>query len=235
MPDESFIKVDFDMKAAKIGMTHLQKNQFPFVMAKSLTETAEGARQAVGVQTRREFNLHTEFIPRNIKKSPAKKSDIQRWGIAEAAVFTGKKLDGWMGVHEWGGTKKPMQSSGRDEGKALALPGTDIMTKSYKTSTGKVKVRWKPKTLLKEYKGRNTAIQKGKKKTRARKSFIIKPKNTAMVVRRKGKMSKPLEILYVFKSEAKIKAKWGFAKAVRRYVNFAFRKKFDRNMTMAIR
>jgi hypothetical protein len=235
MPNQSFIKVDFDMKAAKKGMTHLQKSQFPFVLAKSLTQTAEGARQAVGVQTRREFHLHSEFIPRNIKKQPAKKKDIQNYGIAESAVFTGKKLDGWMGAHEWGGIKKPAQSTGRDKGKALALPGSDILTKSFKTSTGKVKVRWKPKALLKDYKGKGSGRQKGRKKTRARKPFIIKPRNTAMVVRRKSKMSKPLEILYVFKSKAKINPTWGFRKTVRRYVNFAFRKKFDRNMAMAIR
>lgn len=237
MATQEYVQLKVLMKEAKAALTNLQKEQFPFAYAKSLTDTAEGARLSVGVQTRREFTLHSEFIPRNIKKSGASKNDIRNWGYGEAAVFTGKRLDGWMGVHEWSGTKKPFQGAGVDEGKSLAIPARDLKEKAYKTRTGKVRVRWQPKTLLKFYQKGRAGFTKGKGKGRKGKPFIIRSGGsgaTAMIVRRKSKQRYPLEILYIFKSEAEIQASWGFAKTVRRYVNFAFQKKFNRNMALAI-
>lgn len=228
--DTGFIKIDFDMKAAKASLKRFEKSQFPFVYAKSLTETAEGARQGVGIQSRRVFQLHGNFIPRNIKKSPAKKSDIVNYGLAESAVFTGRRLDGWMGLHETGGTKRP-------SGKKLALPGAGIKKLSYKTRTGKTKKRYKPATLLKRYNEskkipRTRKVGRGGRK---RTPFIIEAKSgKLMIVRRISRKRYPLEILHLFADSSRIDRQWGFEKKVKQVVDFSFRKKFERNMKMAL-
>lgn len=238
MATTEFIKVDFDMEAAKKALTNLEKEQFPFAYAKSLTETAEAARQGVGIQSRRVFKLHSEFIPRNIKKSPALKRDIQLFGFGESAVLTGRRLDNWMGLHETGGTKEPdVSRGGKDRGSALALPGEGLKKRSYKTRTGKIRARWKPKRLLENYRGkrggRTMKVRRGgKKKT----PFIIRSKKNdqPILVRRVSKKRYPLEVLYVFVDDAKIDDRWRFAPTVRKVANFVFEKKFSRNLKMAI-
>lgn len=237
MATTTFIKVDFDMEAAKKALTSFKKQQFPFAYAKSLTETAEAARQGIGMQSRRVFKLHTEFIPRNVKKSSAMKSDIKLYGYAEAAVFTGKRLDEWMGLHEEGGIKKPAVFGSKDTGRKLTIPGKGLKTKAFKTRTGKVRARWKPKRLLENYRGvrggRTMKVRRGgQKKT----PFIIRTKSndTPILVRRVSKKRYPLEVLYVFVDDAKISDRWRFAPTVRKVANFVFEKKFRKNLKMAI-
>lgn len=238
MPTEQYIKLDVDMKATKAALSSLEKTQFPFAYAKSLTETAEAARQGVGIQSRRVFDLHTEFIPKNIKKSGASKQDIQHFGFGEASVFTGKRLDDWMGLHEFGGTKEPsMTGGGKDTGRSLALPGKELKQKSYKTRSGRVKARFRPKRLLAGYTssrgGRTQTVRRGgRKKT----PFIIEGQRSGvpMIVRRTSKKRYPLEVLYIFRKEAKIDDTWKFGDTVKRVANFAFRKKFARNLKNAI-
>lgn len=240
MATTQFIKIDFDAKKAMSALNTLERRQFPFAFAKSLTETAEAARQGVGIQSRREFGLHSEFIPRNIKKSGASKQDFTSFGFAEAAVFTGRRLDDWMGAHETGGTRKPGTGGvgGRDRGSHLALPGKGLKKRSFKTRSGKIRSRWKPKRLLEKFNdGRGGRTVKGGRGGRKKEPFVIRGKNSGvpMIVRRISKKRYPLEVLYVFVKDAKIDKKWGFEKTVRRVANGVFKKKLSKNLVMAVK
>ena len=239
MATTEFIKIDFDMKAAKSALTSLEKRHFPFAYTKSLTETAEAARKGVGIQTRREFTLHGEFIPRNVKKSGASKMDMTNFGFAEAAVFTGRRLDEWMGSHETGGTREPgVSGGGRDSGHSLALPGKGLKKRNFKTRSGKVRARWKPKNLLKKFDdGRGGRTVKRGRGGRKKEPFVIRGQKSGvpMIVRRISKKRYPLEVLYIFTKDAKIDKRWNFKGTVRKVANFAFQKKFNRNMRDAIK
>lgn len=235
---EQIVVLDFDVKSAMRKLTLIQKQEFPFAYTKSLTETAVAAKQAVGIQARRNFKLHSEFIPKNVKVQPALKKDFTQFGFAESAVFTGHKLDRWMGLQETGGLKKPFASGGKDTGKAIAIPASGLKSKSYKTKTGKVRSRWKPGALLKNFKGSSSfgKVRVRVKGSKTKKAFIIRGSGgTPMIVRRKSKSKYPLEVLYTFSSKPKIKPVWGFEKTVEFVANAVFERKFNRNFALALR
>lgn len=214
------------------------RQHLPFVLAKTLTQTAKGAAERVKMKTRREFNLHGEFIPRGIRFKSANKSDLVRFGFIESDVHTAPLISQFMPIHEMGGVRSPFPKGARDRGAALALPGVDLRRRGgFKTRTGRIKKIWKPEELLKHY---NAQGSKGGKQPRTgggarRKAFIIKSRRgQAMIVRRRGKGSYGLERLFLFTPRAKIKPVWDFEPTVRRFVAFAIVKKFERNMREAI-
>lgn len=220
-------------------LNYIQRQQLPFVLAKTLTETARGAAQAVQQVTRREFELHTEFIPRGIRIKPAKKEDLVRFGFIEADVHTAPRISTFMPIHETGGTRRPFPGRGgmRDSGRSLAMPGESLRTRKFKTATGRVRKRWKPGELLKQYnttRGNRTVKRSGRGGRRL--AFLVRTKRgDVMVLRRKSRKRYPLERLYYFDSFADFKSVWNFEPTVRRYVSFAFLQKFERNMRAAVR
>ena len=211
--------ITLDTKQTIKALKFFEKFQYPFVLAQTLTETAKGGKQAVGIQSRRSFKLHGEFVPNQIRIMSAKKTDVTKKGFAESAVFTGTKLNGWMGLHEMGGTKQAHATGGIDRGKRLAIPGKGLKKLSFKTSKGKVKTKYKPKNITKLPKTFFTLTRKG----------------LPVIMRRKSKKQYPTEIMYVFVLPARIKPEWKFEKAVVKYVNFSFKTKFSRNMKRALR
>lgn len=234
---EQMVRIDFNVDEVKRSLKWLAKSQFPFAYARTLTDTARACKQAVGIQARRVFKLHGEFIPRSIRIQAARKSDVVRMGFAEAAVFTGHKLDGWIGLQEWGGTKTPFASRARDKGRSLALPTRDLSKMSYKTKTGRIKKRLKPSTLLKNFRGSSSygKIRVREKGTATKKAFIVRARDgTPMIVRRKTRSQYPLQILYTFEKKGKVKPKWGFVKTCERVANAVIHKKFARHLRAAI-
>ena len=151
------------------------------------------------VLTRMQFDLKTEFIPKGVRRLPAKKSELQRDGNTNAVVFTMDKLD-FFTKHEKGGYREIATSSGgNDAGKALTIP-SKMMGESMETGTGKIRANYKPKRLLQNYTGINNTTRRGTGKSgrgRPKEPFIIRSKGsqTPMIVRRKGKKSYPLKIL----------------------------------------
>ena len=59
------------------GLSELEKQQFPFALAKTLTDLALGSAEAVRARTRAIFELKTEFIPKGIGIKPATKGDVK--------------------------------------------------------------------------------------------------------------------------------------------------------------
>ncbi len=220
------------------ALSRIEKQQHPFAFAKSLTMVAEGARKKVQQQTREEFDLHTAFIPKGIRKSGAKKSEIKNRGKSSASVFTLPRINNFMPIHEEGGTRTANAGGeGKDKGKYLTIPGNDFEDRMV-TKTGKTKKRFKPGQLLKNYKGRNNRRPLGKRRGRARRTpFIIRARSsgTPMIVRRTSKARKPLEVLYVFAKRTRYKATWDFEKTVDEYVPRAFPIIYKRNLKLAVR
>lgn len=225
---ENMFNVDATELVRKLGW--MSERQIPFVIAKALTVSAEEARLEVGIETRRNFHLHSEFIPRNVRKEPALKSDVKTKGYGEAAVLTGRALDGWMGLQEYGGLKLP-HSSGQhpnDKGTALTQRGKELSDLNYLTNSGKIRARWEPGNVL-GFQKTKTATRAANGKGGGRTAIFMTRSTTSgqkMIVYRAGRARLPLKVLYVFTKEASISPAWHFDEAVQRRINKCFHKNF---------
>lgn len=241
MASRSQIKITALTAEARRSLKSIERDQFPFALAKTLTEVAQMAVKEVQAQTRREFKLHSEFIPKGISRTRAKKSEVKNTGIGTTVIFTKPIISGWMPVHERGGTRDAYGGSGRDKGKYLAIPAEDLLKRSYRTGTGKVRKRWRPETLLEGYsKQYNVSMSGGitrpTKGGRKGKPFIIRGKGsgTPMIVRRKGPKRYPLELLYIFSRRARYKPQWGFERTVEDVVDLRFEMRLKHNLRRAV-
>lgn len=241
MASHSQIKITALTKDARRSLSSLERDQFPFALAKTLTEIAGMAVIAVRKKTRQEFDLHTEFIPKGITRTRAQKKDVKNKGIGETVVYTKPIISGWMPIHETGGNRKAHSGLGKDKGKYLTIPAQDLLKRAYKTGSGKARKRWKPSTLLSQYKGRNVSYSGGMTRPtrggRKGKPFIIRGKgsNVPIIVRRKGTQRYPLELLYIFSRKARYKPVWGFEKVVEEIVDLRFATRLKANLNVAVR
>ena len=218
------VKVDY--RDTIRALDRIEKKQVPFAVAKSLTQLAKIGQGAVWANTQKKFDLKAKaFIKRNIKITPAKKTDFKA-GKAFSAVYTDRKIINFMVGHEAGQTRT--SSTGK-----LAIPTTGVKKRAYRKASGGVKKSWLPSTLLKGFKG--SRGKRSKQKTRKKQPFIITTKTgVQMVVRRVSKKRKPLDFLYVFSKTAKIDKRWFFARTVERVVTFKSQNVFDRNLKLAL-
>lgn len=231
---KQFIKV-FEKEAYQ-ALSRIEKEQHPFAFAKSITDVAQGAVESVQSRTRQAFDLKTEFIPKGIRRTSAKKSEIKSMGRTKAVIFTQKRISGFMPIHEEGGDRDPYSSGGKDKGVSFAIP-SEMQGERMETKTGKTKKRFKPGELLKNYRGRTTFGRPRGKAGRKRGPFIIhgKKSNVPMIVRRRGKKRYPLEILYIFTNRAKYKPEWEFEETVQNYVETHFPSIYKQNLAEAVR
>lgn len=215
------VRIDFNMRKEQAKLTGVEKDQFPFALALALTRTAIQAQKVVQKETQEKFNLHTMFIPRNIKVIPAKKKDIQKFGLAEAFVGT-TKIISFMTPHEKGGMKKP-------RGRALSLP-SEGLGGGVRTATGAIKKSMRPAALLAKANAKGS--QKGRKKSGGGKPqpFV----RNGMILVRTGKERFPLRVLYKFESQAKIKPRWEFEDSVRIVVTNYFAHNMKESMRHAV-
>ena len=214
---------DFMRDAKYIGGT-----AYPKAVALTFKHIARKAKEDVQDETRRNFHLHSDYIPKGIRSTPEKKSQVlaaaksvERYHDITAAVYlrpgSGKRSLDFMVDHETGGTK-----TARGGGN-IAIPAKDLANYSSKTSRGAIRKNWKPAQLLAYYnrEGGNTKGNKLRKKGRGsiKKAYLKKSKSgDIQIVRRKNKKSRSLEFLYTFKKSADIKATWDFEKTVRKSV-----------------
>lgn len=208
------------------SLSAFEKNQYPFALARALTKTAGGAQRQAKRMTANKFDLHSKFVTRNIRITPAKKSDIVNYGFSRAQVRTDKKISKFMVQHEPGAVRSPLQSG------SIAIPMNDLknIPGGYQTRGGRVMAKYTPQRLLKGKKGK-----KGKR-SMLRKPFVLKGRGgTAFIVRRESLKRKPLEYLYQFKSAVKIPRKWGFVNTVRRFAKVRMRKNLERSLSLAVR
>ena len=220
-------------------LRRLKEKDVPFMVARSLTELAGLAKEEIGNEAERIFNLHTQFIPRQVRVKPALKTKFKQTGFTSSKVFSSKKIDGWMTKHVKGGIKKPFKSGSKDKGKGLAIKGKNLNRKT-KTSTGRTRKNWKPKELLKFYrssKGKRKANYNIGGRSPKKKAFIIRDTGTglALIVKRTSKRTTPLQIVYVLVPKAKIRPSWDWSSVTKNTVNKMKKPVFERNFKRIIK
>ncbi len=228
-----FVKLDVDYKDTKRALDFIGRRQLPFVYAKTLTQVAGIGQLQVRSRIRSLYDLHTDWIPRGIRIDPARKRDITSYGMAESRVYSSKAVTPFIGLHEHGGYRGPKR--GR---RAINIGGRDITSYSYKTTTGAIRKRWKPSTLLKDYKGQTRGRKLGPQSGGNRnKAFIIRSGSAGnpLVVRRRGRRGVNLELMWMWIRRAKIKATLNAEGTVRKAVNRNFERLFRKNMVSARR
>ncbi|GAG40437.1 unnamed protein product, partial [marine sediment metagenome] len=227
------------------ALSNIEKKQHPFALAKSITDVAQGAVKQVQIQTRRKFDLATDFIPKGVRRTMAKKRDVKMKGMATSVVFTMPKISGFMPIHEEGGKRDPFMGKGtrsrkgittKDTGKYFAIPSEMIEKKVYTTS-GKVKKRYLPGELLKNFqKSKSRNLGKGipmivrRQRGGTKTPFIIRAGGAPKDKKRRGE----LEILHIFTSRASYSPVWDFEETVYDYVVRAFGTIYKRNLRKAV-
>jgi hypothetical protein len=157
------------------------------------------------------YKLHSDWLPKGILVERANKKDIIQYGLAQAVVYSSKGSTPYVGLHETGGTKRPLPPR-----KAINMPSITLQRKQYKKPMGSVKVAWKPSTLLRNYNAQKHAVGKKKKKGGESKPYLIQAKGgqPAVVARRRGSSSVGVEVLWLFIKTARIKPKLKAQEAV---------------------
>lgn len=195
-------------------------------IVRGVANTAQRARDEVRAVTKREFELHSDWIPGAIRSIPdpgktkavaaASKALMGRHRDFKATVYLRgandpKKSLGYMVEHETGGIRRSAR------GRSLAAPGRGLEKYMFKTSRGAVRKNWKPAKLL-EYYNQVGPAGKGSKrhgKTRGKpKPFIMQTARGRMIVRRQNRKTRKIEVLYRFIEHAQIDRRWGFVRTV---------------------
>jgi len=227
MSDTTRIRMDLGDFVA--DAKKLAGDKYPRAVADALRLVTERVMMTERAMTREKFNLHGEFIPNSIKAFPSSSGqinkvarDIRDTSEAFASVYLGNiEKTEFMSMQEFGGTRVPL-------GKVLTVPQSDYQMK---TSGGRVKQIYKPKTVLKDY--AQTKFSAGSKHpgvygTHQRRAFILNTANgTTIIARRAGRKRKPLKILYVMTPNGKIRAKWTFEETGVLRTNEIYRMAFD--------
>ena len=205
--------VHVDTDAYRRYMDDLEKKQFPFAFAKTLTQSAKAGQEISRKITREVFHLHGDFIPSRIRIEPAKKADVAS-NKAFASVYTDDKIK-FMTPHETGEDKTPQK------GRSIAIPQPDLLSlPGSKSARGAIAKRFKPRTLIREHRKINRIG-----------AFIAK----GLVLVRTTKNRYPLRVLYGFEGKAKIKPEWHFVKSIQALMPIVFPKFFKNNMRLAVR
>jgi hypothetical protein len=247
--NEFSIQIKWNKEETLAHLSWIERDQYPFAHAKALTRVAQEAAEKVREETRKKFELKTDFIPKGIAIKSAKKQDIVSGGSATSAVFTRERIGTFMPRHEEGGVRvagNDEMGGGSDTGRVLAIPGKGRAGSEFATSksararletaSGKIKSSKTPHELLKDYKPgekRTRAVSRGGRKGQP---FIIKGRNSGipMIVRRVGKKRYPLEILYIFRPRASYKATWSFVDTVVEYVDKNYERIFKEELKKAV-
>lgn len=246
--NEFSIQIKWNKAETLAHLSWIERDQYPFAHAKALTRVAQEAADKVRQETKKRFELKTDFIPKGIAIKAAKKQDIVMGGSATSAVFTRERIGTFMPKHEEGGTRSPesgRMGGGSDTGRMLALPGKGVEGSQFSTSksararletaSGKIKSSKTPHGLLKDYKS-NKHTQDIKRGGRKGQPFIKgRESGIPMIVRRVGKKRYPLEILYIFRSSASYKATWGFVDVVADYVNANYERIFKEELKKSVK
>ena len=224
------LRVRVDTKEFVKEATRLVGTKYPKAVASGFIElTKKGQRYGQAI-TKQKFRLNTEWVPNQIKIWPdslngnAKLQKDIRSGDWFTSIFTSKHLS-WFLKHEYGLDRTPSTGSipwtkGSDKGQQLAIP-VNSEGKKYLTRTGAVRSRYQPLNMLKGSKNPWVKGSKhpGERGNGQRLPFILKNrKGEAFIARRNSRARNGLEIFYEFKSNAKIKAKWGLEDRVHSYV-----------------
>jgi hypothetical protein len=236
MPEKK-MQIKIDLTDFSASAKRLNNTLWPRTVVNALADIADEGAQAVRARTKRVFDLHSDYIPRGVKSIPknaqqktAAATALEKYGDFQAAVYlrgstSPRQSLEFMTDHEQGTIRTP-------HGELIAVPMKGLKKYAYRTSSGAIRKRWKPATLLQRYSstpaqfdfaGGRTTTAKNYKGPRKRRqpgnAFIIRLKSgSPAIVRRTdtgGHKKRNLEFLYVLKPKEKIKEQWRFVETVR--------------------
>ncbi len=180
-----------------------RKNRY--AQARTLTDSGAQAREQVKRQTRRAFDLKTDWILKGIRSTVARSSNLQ------TRVYS---KDDFLELQETGGYKTA------DSGVDLAIPGKSIEDR--RTARGKIRRRdWASELLSGVSKNISTAARdagrqggRGNKKRGRPKPFVVERGGRRFVVRsdkrpRGANRGTPV-LVYNIEQRARIRPKWKF-------------------------
>lgn len=208
------------------------RKDFPEAMAKTFHRIALQVEGVERVTAKRDFNLHSEWIPNNIRAFPRTArqtqklaNDIRRKSQFIASVSASDKLS-FLSMHDEGGTRTNKNPAkylpGGSKKNVLALPGKGLQKKKFKTSTGKTKKQYSPKTLVGLFNNKAPKKRKGRKL-----AFLLRAKSGhLMIVRRTTRQANPLEVLYHFLDSTHIDKDWNFSGAGEKTIRRIYAKSF---------
>ena len=199
---------EIDRLARDLATIADRKNRF--AIARTLTDSAADARDQVKRQTRRVFDLKTDWILKGIRSTTARKNDL------ESRVYS---KDDFLKLQETGGHKTA------ETGGPLAIPGKSITDR--RTSRGKIRRRdWAATLLSGVPKSISSAASeagkqggRGNKKRGNARPFVVERGGRRFVVRsdkrpRGSNRGTPV-LVYNFEQRARIRPKWKFEETAR--------------------
>ena len=207
------LNIKDDIKRATRRLNDIEKRQIPQATKNAVNDTIKDIRrQIVGVTAPRAFTIRNKtFISSQLRMEFSKdKRNIR------AAVFDAKGR-GNLELHARGGIKRP-------RGQHIAIPSRFVEGK--RTKSGKISKALRPRQVL--------------SKAGRRQAFKIKfQSGQEAIVRRKGKKSSPLQVLYLLERSARIRKSFRFhedaTKVARRVLPGHFRKRLRQALRTARR
>lgn len=217
------ISVTVDNKKTIAALTDLQKNQFPFAFALTLTRLAQASQGLIRKEMPKHFSVRSKRVINGVQIVPAKKKDK----VPTSHVID---VDSFMENQVFGGIKKPSKS------KKIAIPKLDLLKKGARTKSGSIKKGMKPGDYLKKI-----DELKGKRKLRNKayafsNPFMIRFRSgKSAIVQRVEPSRKVFKFLYQFQDKAEIKKRWPFSETVQRQVEKHYFTIFERSMKYALK
>ena len=226
----------------------LINSKYPESVARGFRALSERARDDMRIQVKSIFDLHSDWIPKNILNTPKtnaqlkkaakavkKYHDIQATVYLRPAHDPKRSLD-FMVHHEKGTPKRSEDGSGD-----IATPSIDIRNYKYRTGRGKTAKRWRPGVMLEQF-NKKGANKKGHK-IRYRKPggkgepFLVTGKRSGkeLVARRLSSRSREFQVLYSLHDRVRIRPRLHMEQTVKgsasmnassilgRYINRAIR------------
>lgn len=169
------MSVQGDVQQMIRHLDRVQRNQVPFVVASSLTRTAQEAQKHIQQAIPNRFNVTKKWWlkqqPTGIKITPATK---QRW-IAE--VYTNAYF---ASLQEDGGTKTPFKGS------RIAVPSAQVKAAKQRRSGGVREVAGRPRTFFATTNTGKTGVYRRRTKKRYPIELLYTFTPTARIERRFG-------------------------------------------------
>jgi len=139
----NFLNLASNISAFRQDITETQLKHFPFVVAQTLTNVAQGGQRRVQDQIPHRFDVHSRFTAGGVRTTPASKQAMRFSGHTEAMV---RDIDPYMVKQEFGGARI-LESHGRavSKGKAIAIPIMPEMQNATGATKKKFKVMLKKK------------------------------------------------------------------------------------------
>lgn len=203
---DASVRVNF--KDTKQYIDNLNDRQLPFVAALTLTRLAQGSQKQLQAEMGRFFTLRSKRrLQRGIRIKAAKKADFKRGNMHSLVM----DIDRFMALHTAGGIKKP------ERHRFISIPTDELLERGARTTTGAMKKRWRPKTLIAQTKQERRQTKRGRH--RKPRPFVMEVRGgQPMIAERVGHEKHPVIFLFGLDPKATIKKTWPFVETVYRHV-----------------